>query len=147
MVTLILAVGLAFGANAQGRTNDLLKQCEGDHKVYCAGYIAGLYDGLATRRLMTERYRICPPVRRNTQESSVSYAQMMDIFVDWAKANQAVYRNVERWRGVRLALSEAFPCSTEKPAGPAQRAKAAGAEQPAQEEAPEEAARPTQATK
>ena len=109
----ILALILASAAadvRAQDTGVDLLKQCKGKHKAYCAGYIAGLYDGVATDHLLDENLDICLPARRGTVRSSISYEQMVQIYVEWASANRDRIRNTNRFVAVRRALSESFPC-------------------------------------
>ncbi len=132
----LLITGLAGPASAQGRTQHMLKQCEGDLKAYCAGYIAGFYDGTVTSEALADKYSICPPVWKDSHMVSISYAQMIDVFVLWAK-NQTRYRNVERWLGLRMALSDAFHCKdrptgqkSESPNPPVPRQEAAGSATP-----------------
>ena len=113
---IIFALTLASGAGgvrAQGTGVDLLKQCKGKHKAYCAGYIAGLYDGVVTDHLLDEKLDICLPARRGTGQSSISYKQMVQIYVEWATTNRGQARGVDRFVAVRLALSESFPCPEE----------------------------------
>ena len=134
-----LASGVTVEVRAQGMVRDLLAQCEGDLKVYCAGYIAGLYEGVATDHLLDEKLDFCLPARRGTGRSSISYPQMIEIFVDWAKTNPSGSGGINRWMGVRQALSDAFPC---EPPGPAVRAKPAESAEPDQSD---ESAQPEKA--
>lgn len=109
----ILALALAPAAadvRAQGTGADLLRQCKGKHKAYCTGYIAGLYDGLATDYLLDEKLDICLPTRRDTGRSSISYKQMVQIYVEWASINRGPIAGMDRFIAVRQALSETFPC-------------------------------------
>ena len=118
-LTLTLALTLASGVTevrAQGTGADLLKLCRGEHKAYCAGYIAGLYDGVATDQLLDEKLDICLPARRGTAQSSISYKQMVQIYVEWASANRGRVGGIDRFVAVRLALSESFPCREKGPA-------------------------------
>ena len=126
----ILALTLASAAaevHAQGTGADLLKQCRGEHKVYCAGYIAGLYDGVATDHLLDENLDICLPARRGTGRSSISYKQMVQIYVEWASANRGRIGGIDRFIAVRQALSESFPCP-ENGAGPSAKEPKSGAQ-------------------
>ncbi len=111
-LTLTLASGVTE-VRAQGTGADLLKQCRGEHKAYCAGYIAGLYDGVTTGHFLDEKLDICLPAQPGTGQSSISYKQMVQIYAEWAAANRGQASGVDRFIAVRMALSESFPCPKE----------------------------------
>ena len=144
LVLAIMAFALAtvstVEVRAQGLATDLLAQCEGELKVYCAGYIAGLYEGVATDHLLDEKLDFCLPARRGTGRSSISYAQMIEIFVDWAKTDLGRSGGINRWMGVRQALSDAFPCEPSRPAVRAKSAKSAEPNQSGESSQPEKPA-------
>jgi len=97
---------------ATGRSvEDLLHLCELDSSEfsYCAGYIAGFYDGRTTDDYGIAHLRSCPPTDETGMKLAVTYSQMVRVFLKWAHDNPSEIHNGD-WSGVRAAFAGAWPC-------------------------------------
>ncbi len=110
IMTLAMFVLATSSASAAGTAEDLLRRCEasiGDS--YCAGYIAGFYDGRTTSDYGKPELRACLSTDESGVNLSVTYTQMVHVFVKWAKdhPDKLHWRD---WQAVRQAFADAWPC-------------------------------------
>ena len=96
-------------ATAGRRVDELLIDCEGRDRSYCAGYIAGFYDGRTTDDYGLAFFKTCPPTSPDGRTIEVTYQQMVRVFVKWARANPEQHDS-DDWYGVRAAFAKAWPC-------------------------------------
>jgi len=110
-----LAVSLwfLFAVSSPGATETvegLLRRCESASSTssYCAGYIAGFYDGRTTSDYGKPELRSCPPA--DGHNLRVTYSQMVRVFMKWAQDHpDKLHWN--DWAGVRQAFADAWPCA------------------------------------
>jgi len=114
IMILVVVVLAASPASAAGTAEDLLRRCEasiGDN--YCAGYIAGFYDGRTTSDYGKPELRACLPTDASGAQLSVTYTQMVRVFVKWAKDHPDKL-HWHDWQAVRQAFADAWPCPTSR---------------------------------
>ena len=107
--------GLVPGAHAQTMTIQLLREaCQrSDGFPVCAAYVRGVLDALITigsaEALLPSfrrEYGVCPQDGSN----SISGAQAVQAFTNWASDNPVAWQK-PAFSGVKIALSETFPCN------------------------------------
>lgn len=104
----IFTSSTAFSAQT---AEELLEKCisDSDDNSYCAGYIAGFYDGRTTLDYGKKELRTCPPLEEDGQRLKVTYSQMMRVYIKWAKDHPDKLHYMD-WQAVRQAFAEAWPC-------------------------------------
>src|SRR5262245_17087666 len=114
LVQRVVAPPLLAAASAE----DLLGQCErSPTDSYCAGYIAGFYDGNSAPNYdnapesLARLFRYCPPVEESPLplRLQVTYSQMVRVFIKWGKDNPDKL-HLDAWQAVRQAFVDAWPC-------------------------------------
>ena len=108
VVLFLLLSRSAIGAQT---AEQLLRHCESSSSMssYCAGYIAGFYDGGTTSDYGKLELRTCPPVSDSGLNIEVTYSQMARVYIKWAQGHPEKL-HWHDWQAVRQALAEAWPC-------------------------------------
>ena len=113
LVTLVVPIVLLVSSQAQASVTaeELLKRCEGaPSESYCAGYVAGFYDGRTTSDYGKPELMSCPPTDPTDENKlSISNHQMVLVFIKWAKDHPELL-HYDDWQALRQAFAAAWPC-------------------------------------
>jgi hypothetical protein len=108
VMVFVLLSRSAIGAQT---AEQLLWHCESSSGMdsYCAGCIAGFYDGRTTNDYGKSELRTCPPVGESGQNIEVTYSQMIRVYLKWTQ-NHPEKLHWQDWQAVRQAFADAWPC-------------------------------------